>query len=180
MTDKMRERFEAWISAPPFEHMCDRRPMDERVTCWPGQYKRYETELAWEAWQAALAQPEQRGEAWYGHRFKEREPGIWRCDCKCDITLYQAPPVQITLNNSDEQPAPAVPDDTARLNWLEAREASLVTHREAIDEGEFAIWWTVAGEVRKIRANSISGHPLGSARAAIDAAMLAAAPEVKP
>lgn len=80
----------------------------------------------------------------------------------------------------DAPPAPAVPDDTARLNWLEGREASLVTHREAIDEGEFAIWWTVTGEIRKIRSNSISGHPLGSVRSAIDAAMLASAPEVKP
>jgi len=53
---KMREAFEAWISKPPFEHDCKRHPMDERKTCWPGAYKRYETDLAWEAWQAALAE----------------------------------------------------------------------------------------------------------------------------
>lgn len=57
MSEKMRQAFEAWISAPPFEHDCKRRAMDERATYWPGQYKRYETQIAWEAWQAALADP---------------------------------------------------------------------------------------------------------------------------
>ena len=47
-----RRHFEAFISAPPFDHMCDRyRPDSAR----PGQYKRYETQIAWEAWQAAVA-----------------------------------------------------------------------------------------------------------------------------
>lgn len=49
---EVRTAFEAWISAPPFEHMCDRNGED---SAWPGTYKRYETELAWEAWQAAAA-----------------------------------------------------------------------------------------------------------------------------
>lgn len=48
----MRSEFEKWISAPPFEHMCDR---NGEGSAWPGAYKRYETELAWEAWQAATA-----------------------------------------------------------------------------------------------------------------------------
>lgn len=46
--DKSRKEFESWIMAPPYEHMCDRSG-DEML--WPGQYKRYETQLAWEAWQ---------------------------------------------------------------------------------------------------------------------------------
>lgn len=46
----VRAHFEKWISAPPFEHMCDR---NSENSAWPGAYKRYETELAWEAWQAA-------------------------------------------------------------------------------------------------------------------------------
>jgi len=47
-----REAFEAWIKRPPFEHMCD---MKSDASAWPGKYKRYETELAWEAWQARAA-----------------------------------------------------------------------------------------------------------------------------
>lgn len=48
--DEIRASFERWIGAPPFEHMCDR---NSDTSPWPGGYKRYETELAWEAWQAA-------------------------------------------------------------------------------------------------------------------------------
>ena len=46
-----RKQFEAWISAPPYEHMCDRNHDD--LSAWLGQYKRYETQIAWDAWQAA-------------------------------------------------------------------------------------------------------------------------------
>ena len=45
--DEERKRFEAWISAPPYEKSI--------VTCrsnWPGQYKDYRVQLAWEAWLA--------------------------------------------------------------------------------------------------------------------------------
>lgn len=45
--DECRAEFERWIGAPPFEHMCDR--MSESSS-WRGQYKRYETQLAWCAW----------------------------------------------------------------------------------------------------------------------------------
>lgn len=53
MNEQVRKEFEEWISKPPFEHDCRRRPMDESqlTTCWPGSYVRYETEVAWEAWQ---------------------------------------------------------------------------------------------------------------------------------
>lgn len=51
-TDASRAEFEAWISAPPFEHMCDR---NSAMSAWPGQYKRYETDIAWRAWQASRA-----------------------------------------------------------------------------------------------------------------------------
>lgn len=43
-----RKAFEAWISQPPYEHMCDRRGNE---SAWPGSYKNYATEMAWEAWQ---------------------------------------------------------------------------------------------------------------------------------
>ena len=42
-----REIFEKWIGSPPFEHSCER---NSESSAWPGSYKRYETELAWEAW----------------------------------------------------------------------------------------------------------------------------------
>lgn len=60
-------------------------------------------------------------------------------------------------------------EDSARLDWLDANEADLVTHRESENAaGEYSIWWNVAK-----RGESISGHPLGYAREAIDAAMKA-------
>lgn len=46
----VREQFEAWIKAPPFEHLCDRKGSE---SAWPGNYKRYETQLAWEAYEEA-------------------------------------------------------------------------------------------------------------------------------
>jgi hypothetical protein len=57
--------------------------------------------------------------------------------------------------------------DTERLDWLAAKEANLRTHREKFGGGGgYTIWWTVVK-----RQKSISCHPLGSPRAAIDAAM---------
>lgn len=53
MTDAIRKAFEAWVTAPPFEKSVARHSMDERKTCWPGAYRVYEVELAWEAWQDA-------------------------------------------------------------------------------------------------------------------------------
>ena len=52
--DKIRKDFEAWIMLPPYEHMCDR---NSEKSAWRGAYKRYETELAWDAWQAAIPDP---------------------------------------------------------------------------------------------------------------------------
>lgn len=58
--------------------------------------------------------------------------------------------------------------DGERLDWLASHEVNLLTHREKLGCG-YSIWWTVVK-----RQKSISGHPLGSPRAAIDAAMNAA------
>jgi hypothetical protein len=57
--DQQREAFEAWISAPPFERETDRFPQDETKFAWPGAYRDYKVELAWEAWQAACQWREQ-------------------------------------------------------------------------------------------------------------------------
>lgn len=45
MTD--RQRFEAWVSGPPYEYHIDRFP---RESSWPGQYRNIAVELAWLAW----------------------------------------------------------------------------------------------------------------------------------
>lgn len=45
-----RRHFEAFISAPPFDHMCERFDASSRLQ---GLYKRYETQIAWEAWREA-------------------------------------------------------------------------------------------------------------------------------
>lgn len=50
--DKLREEFEAWITSAPLEKPVHRNP---ESNIWPGQYKSYEVQLAWEAWQASRA-----------------------------------------------------------------------------------------------------------------------------
>ncbi len=50
--EAVRADYERWIKSPPHEHTCDRH---SDQSAWPGQYKRYETQLAWEAWQKARA-----------------------------------------------------------------------------------------------------------------------------
>lgn len=55
-----REAFEQWISAPPYERTCERSGPE---AAWPGQYLRYETQLAWEAWQARDAEVERLTDA---------------------------------------------------------------------------------------------------------------------
>jgi hypothetical protein len=65
--------------------------------------------------------------------------------------------------------------DTERLDFLETKEAALISHREKFGDGQFSIWWNVVK-----RGKSLSGHPLGHARDAIDAALpLPAASERK-
>lgn len=62
----------------------------------------------------------------------------------------------------------ALRKDAERLDWLDSHEYDVVCHVETwcCEEGEYSIWWNVTdGE------KSISGHPMGSARDAIDAAI---------
>lgn len=47
MTD--RDSFERWISAPPYERSVERFAEDASKVAWPGQYRIYEVQLAWEA-----------------------------------------------------------------------------------------------------------------------------------
>jgi len=49
-----RERFEAWMTAPPYEKRIDRFAESFDFAAWPGQYRDYEVQLAWEAWEEAL------------------------------------------------------------------------------------------------------------------------------
>jgi len=49
-----REQFEKWIRAEPYSQSTMRFGTTPKEYTWPGQYCRYETQLAWEAWCAAL------------------------------------------------------------------------------------------------------------------------------
>lgn len=53
-TCSVRSAFEAWITDPPMEKDVARNSTDDRKGAWPGQYRSYEVQLAWEAWCAAL------------------------------------------------------------------------------------------------------------------------------
>lgn len=60
-----------------------------------------------------------------------------------------------------------MPTDAERFAFLESEEASLLPHREwAHGKSVWHVWWAVVK-----RRRSISGHPLGSPREAIDAAI---------
>ena len=48
-----REEFEKWASEPPMEWCLARYPDDEVRFAWPGLYKDYTVQSAWEAWQEA-------------------------------------------------------------------------------------------------------------------------------
>jgi hypothetical protein len=72
------------------------------------------------------------------------------------------------------QAAPAQGDDSRRLDWLDANEAEIRYWREDAGDDEYLIWCTVVKG-----GKSISGHPLATAREAIDAA-IAAAPSPEP
>lgn len=48
-----RAAFESWISAPPYERSVERQGENGS---WPGQYRSYETQAAWEAWQESARQ----------------------------------------------------------------------------------------------------------------------------
>lgn len=47
---KERDTFEMWIIKPPIE--CDVSRWSKEESVWPGQYKNYPVQLAWEAWLA--------------------------------------------------------------------------------------------------------------------------------
>lgn len=51
-----RAEFEAWITSPPYEKPVDVNP---ESSAWPGQYRAYEVQLAWEAYQAGRAECEE-------------------------------------------------------------------------------------------------------------------------
>jgi hypothetical protein len=50
-----RHEFEKFLAAPPFDKNLARWPNDARYT-WPGQYKDYAVQLAWEVVQEAERQ----------------------------------------------------------------------------------------------------------------------------
>lgn len=62
---QLRDQFEAWISAPPYERSLSRHTNDAARTAWPGQYRNYEVELAWNAWQAAHTVQSTQAQTYY-------------------------------------------------------------------------------------------------------------------
>jgi len=54
MTEAMREQFEAEFSKPPYEFPMERGNANAG---WPGQYRDYSVQCAWEGYQAALRSP---------------------------------------------------------------------------------------------------------------------------
>jgi len=52
-TTPMRRAFENWISAAPYERDITRNPEGSSDQSWPGHYRDYEVQLAWDAWDAA-------------------------------------------------------------------------------------------------------------------------------
>lgn len=79
-----------------------------------------------------------------------------------------------TLNGHITSPAHTSESrDAELLDWLRVNEFDLVTRREDIGEDEYAIWWFVVDYRKSTRTNlhTVSGHPLGSPREAIIAAM---------
>lgn len=51
--DQVRREFEKWIRSPPFEKSCLTYPDMPEKYAWPGSYRSYEVQLAWESWKAA-------------------------------------------------------------------------------------------------------------------------------
>lgn len=49
---EQRDRFEALFSAPPYEWCVDKHC--GRKSAWPGQYRIYHVQAAWDAYQAAV------------------------------------------------------------------------------------------------------------------------------
>lgn len=58
----LRTAFEEWISAPPIEADIDRWPEDCDRAPWPGNYKKYPIQLAWEAWQEGYKHAKSEGQ----------------------------------------------------------------------------------------------------------------------
>ena len=101
-----------------------------------------------EAAQAQAEVPAQASEPWYGHKFKESQSGIWRCECGKTVKETTADWLDSVL------------EDAARLDWLEADESKCVFHLGKN-------WYTRPSYGMPYRKRA-------SLRAAIDAAMAAA------
>ena len=58
--ERERQAFEHWITLPPFERNTARFPSDQTRYPWPNGYCDYEVQIAWEAWQEARKEREQK------------------------------------------------------------------------------------------------------------------------
>lgn len=56
-TEFNRQRFEQWITTPPYELDATRWGQDQTLYAWHGQYCHIDVQLAWEAWCEATNVP---------------------------------------------------------------------------------------------------------------------------
>ena len=107
-TDKalLREQFEKWITAPPFEKSVSRFPTTPSAAWW-GAYRDYTVHLAWDAWKesaritAALSEKDEGG-------LKMHDPeGQRRCGFPPDDVIVDS---ETVYNVSDAQPLPPLPE----------------------------------------------------------------------
>jgi hypothetical protein len=106
-----REAFEAWVASPPYEQIVTRLSDDEEKTAWPGQYRLYGVQLAWEAWQAGAA----AGSA---------DAGLLRDRIEALIAEWELEPQNAAINN-DTYDHYMTGKDAARLGCCKALRAIL-------------------------------------------------------
>lgn len=153
-----RERFEAWITAPPFEQTITRNSDDPETTAWPGQYRLYGVQLAWEAWQQAGAatghgDAELRDLAKCPHCGYPREPqppsGLV-CDCDSSFNVDEDDRrLGAALRRCLELAADRVDNDRSRLKFTQV----IVGNCRAKYRYGLCSWW-------RARANGVD-FPLG-------------------
>jgi len=90
MTDQDRAAFEQWVSVPPYERPVHRQGQSR---AWPGQYHDIETQIAWEAWQAARALPAPVERKDGGEMLLSPVDDAATALESLDIRLYQSAPV---------------------------------------------------------------------------------------
>lgn len=155
MTESERQRFEAWITAPPYERGegVGRYPDDGETAAWPGHYVDYQTQLAWEAWQQAGAAA--------GRDADLRVAVSHACEMLDDIAagVYFAEacgPVAKTLRAALDAPAPSASTEYARG----LRDAAKVARDLKTGDADYRSAWDYAAKRIDALAAAAEGAPV--------------------